>query len=222
MQGAARWQDVGWRLRASFEAVTRRTEDKPRGQDARGADAAMSRYALGDEAAFGEVYDALAPRLYAYLLRLSRSEARAEDLLQQTMLKIHVARGSFIPGAAVAPWAYAIAHRLFIDGTRRGKREVPQGAPDDSGPQAARDEGASADELVAAQQLGARIRRELGKLPENQRVAFELIKQEGMSVAEAAAVLGTSVTAVKLRAHRAYQALRAALGDVLEMEGVEP
>jgi RNA polymerase sigma-70 factor (ECF subfamily) len=184
----------------------------------------MERYAGGDDAAFGEVYDALAPRLYTYLLRLSRSTARAEDLLQQTMLKIHVARGSFIPGAAVAPWAYAIAHRLFIDSTRRGKREV-QLDVEDSGPQAAHDESASADELVAAGQLAARILKELAKLPENQRVAFQLIKQEGLSVAEAAAVLGTSVAAVKLRAHRAYQALRAALGDVdgsWKEEGGEP
>jgi len=215
MQLAADWSVLERWSRGKTRPVSR-PEDKP-------ANAAMARYALGEEAAFGEVYDALAPRLYAYLLRLSRSPARAEDLLQQTMLKIHLARGSFIPGAAVAPWAYAIAHRLFIDGTRRTKREVPLEDPDDSGPKAARDEAAAADDLVAAEQLAARIRRELGKLPDNQRVAFELLKQEGLSVAEAAAVLGVSVTAVKLRAHRAYEALRAALGDVLgpEAEGGE-
>jgi DNA-directed RNA polymerase specialized sigma24 family protein len=47
-------------------------------------------------------------------------------------------------------------------------------------------------------------------------VAFELIKKEGLSVKEAAEVLGTTVTAVKLRAHRAYVALRAALGSIVD------
>jgi RNA polymerase sigma-70 factor (ECF subfamily) len=69
---------------------------------------------------------------------------------------------------------------------------------------------------VQAQQLATRIQRELARLPETQRVAFELVKQEGLSLAEAAQVLGTTVAAVKLRAHRAYEALRAVLGDVLE------
>jgi RNA polymerase sigma-70 factor (ECF subfamily) len=50
-------------------------------------------------------------------------------------------------------------------------------------------------------------------LPESQRTAFELLKQDGLTLAEAAAVLGVSVTAVKLRAHRAYQALRVAIGE---------
>ena len=59
-----------------------------------------------------------------------------------------------------------------------------------------------------------RIGAELERLPENQRVAFELIKQDGLSVAEAAQVLGTTVAAVKLRAHRAYEALRAALAEL--------
>jgi RNA polymerase sigma-70 factor (ECF subfamily) len=52
----------------------------------------------------------------------------------------------------------------------------------------------------------------------SQRAAFELIKQEGLTVAEAAQVLGTTVAAVKLRAHRAYEALRAALGEI---EGID-
>ena len=50
-------------------------------------------------------------------------------------------------------------------------------------------------------------------LPESQRVAFELIKYDGLSVAQAAETLGTTVTAVKLRAHRCYEALRGALRD---------
>jgi len=188
--------------RGTSDSVTERSE----------ADAAMERYAGGDDAAFAQVYDALAPRLYGYLLRQTRDRARAEDLLQQTMLHIHRARERFIPGAQVTPWAFAIARRLLLDSVRRGRREVldAEGQADERA-----SEDASADQVVQAHELASRVEKVLAKLPASQRAAFELIKHEGLSVAEAAQVLGTTVAAVKLRAHRAYEALRGALGDVL-------
>jgi RNA polymerase sigma-70 factor, ECF subfamily len=73
---------------------------------------------------------------------------------------------------------------------------------------------------VQTSQLARMIRRELDRLPESQRVAFELIKHEGLTLAQAADVLGTTVMAVKLRAHRTYAALRAALGPAFEMGDV--
>jgi len=181
------------------------------------ADSAMERYAAGDDAAFALVYDGLAPRLYGYLVRQTRDRARAEDLLQQTLLHMHRARDRFIPGAEVTPWAFAIARRLVIDASRRAKHEVL--ADRDGQPDAGASDAPGADELVQARELAVRVERVLAGLPSSQRTAFQLIKQEGLSVAEAAQVLGTTVAAVKLRAHRAYEALRAALGDALEPEG---
>jgi RNA polymerase sigma-70 factor (ECF subfamily) len=70
-----------------------------------------------------------------------------------------------------------------------------------------------ADERLHALRLARDVERELLRLPEAQRVAFELVKKDGLSMKEAAQVLGTTVTAIKLRAHRAYVALREALGD---------
>ena len=175
-------------------------------------DVAMERYAAGDDGAFAVVYDKIAPRLYGYLLRQTRERARAEDLVQQTMLHIHRARTRFIPGAEVTPWAFAIARRLLLDGLRRAKREV---APSEEDPDSALASGDAADDMVQARELAVRINAVLAKLPESQRVAFELLKQEGLTVAEAAEVLGTTAAAVKLRAHRAYEALRLALGDAM-------
>lgn len=177
------------------------------------ADRAMERYAAGEDAAFGLVYDQLAPRLYGYLLRQTRGDrARAEDLLQQTLLHIHRARDRFIPGAEVMPWAFAIARRLLVDAIRRGKREV---LTDDGELDVGASDLPTALDLVHGRELAAMVETVLARLPQSQRVAFELIKHEGLSVAEAAEVLGTTVAAVKLRAHRAYQALRVALGDVI-------
>jgi RNA polymerase sigma-70 factor, ECF subfamily len=177
------------------------------------ANGAMNRYADGDDEAFGEVYDFLAPRLYGYLLRQTREAAAAEDLLQQTMLKLHVARGAFLKAADVVPWAFAIARRLFIDGYRRRKREAAHREAEPV------DETAtvrSADELLEAKRAVLELDRQLALLPEGQRVVFELMERDGLTLREVAQVLGTTTNAVKLRAHRAHAALRIAMREVAD------
>jgi RNA polymerase sigma-70 factor, ECF subfamily len=177
----------------------------------------MERYSKGDEAAFAELYDAIAPRLLGFLRKATRDDVAAEDLMQQTLLHIHRERGSFIPGARVMPWAFAIARRLMIDSARRRRVErrlFSDALPDDDRmtyePTAAT---ATADDLLHARRLEGRVQQRFDALPESQRTAYQLLQQEGLSLKGAAEVLGTSVTAVKLRAHRAYEALRAVLRE---------
>jgi RNA polymerase sigma-70 factor (ECF subfamily) len=200
-------------LRSARWAARDTTRDVVDGRPNAPLDAAMERYARGDDAAFAEIYDGLSPRLFGFLLRHTRDRSRAEDIVQQTMLQIHRARGRFAPGAELMPWAFAIARRLLIDQHRRGGREVLAPNDDDGGGDLLASLEAGADELAIAKEVAVTLARELQRLPENQRVAFELIKQDGLSVAEAAQVLGTTVAAVKLRAHRAYEALRAVLAS---------
>ena len=194
--------------------------DEVRDPDRERANAAMERYACGEDQAFSELYDSLGPRLRRYLLRASRDPDRADDLLQQTMLQIHRARGRFIAGAEVFPWAFAIARRLLIDSVRRRKSErrnisLETGGDAGSPVEAAADQR-DAGELIDSTRLARALEAELERLPENYRTAFELIKHEGLSIREAAEVLGATPNAVKLRAHRAYAALRSALGDVID------
>jgi RNA polymerase sigma-70 factor (ECF subfamily) len=173
----------------------------------------MERYAAGDDASFEALYDALATRLYGYIRRHVRDHQRSDDLLQETFLRIHKARGTFLIGAAVLPWAFAIARRLVLDEGRRTRR-APRVMDEDE--PAASEPGISTDgpeHMVAAREVARRFADTLARLPESQRTAFELLKEDGLSLAEAAAVLGVTVTAVKLRAHRAYASLRVALGD---------
>ena len=184
------------------------------------ANAAMERYSKGDEAAFAELYDAIAPRLLGFLRKATRDGFAAEDLMQQTLLQMHRTRGSFIPGAPVMPWAFAIARRLMIDSARRRRleRRLFSDAPADDdrmtyAPIAAM---ASADDLLHARRLQWRLQQRLDALPEVQRTAYRLLQQEGLSLKGAAEVLGTSVSAVKLRARRAYAALRAVLREAGE------
>lgn len=182
-----------------------------------GADAAMERYASGDEAAFADVYDAIAPRLLGILRKATRDPSAAEDLMQQTLLHMHRARGSFIPGAPVMPWACAIARRLVIDSARRRRIErslfSDTAADDDRMTYDTTSVTPAADDLLHTRRLAWRIQQRIDALPELQRTAYRLLRQEGLSLKRAAEVLGTSVTAVKLRAHRASVALRAVLRE---------
>ncbi|HRC57811.1 MAG: RNA polymerase sigma factor [Myxococcales bacterium] len=176
----------------------------------------MERYCAGDASAFRELYAAVAPKLYGYLLRMARQRATADDLLQQTFLKVHRARAAFVPGADPVPWIYSIAHRTFLDEARRSKRAVVGVATTEDLPEIAADllgrspgtaEEPRHDPAVTKAALAA-----LSNLPEQQREAVVLTKLDGKSVAEAAAIAGTTVGAMKVRAHRGYSALRKVLG----------
>jgi RNA polymerase sigma-70 factor (ECF subfamily) len=175
----------------------------------------MERYCDGDASAFRELYAAVAPRLHGYLLKMARQRPLADDLLQQTFLKVHRARAAYVRGADPLPWIYAIAHRTFIDEVRKAKRAIVKVGEGDELPEAraglsgdaedGRHEPPDPDSVQAA--LAA-----LAELPEQQREAVVLTKLEGKSVAEAAEIAGTTVGAMKVRAHRGYEALRKMLG----------
>src|SRR4051794_38583840 len=79
------------------------------------ANAAMDRYARGDDSAFADVFDAVGPRVHAYLMRQTGNPTVTDDLLQQTLLQMHRRRGTYAAGFPVLPWAFAIARRLYID-----------------------------------------------------------------------------------------------------------
>jgi RNA polymerase sigma-70 factor (ECF subfamily) len=175
-------------------------------------DLAMGRYAEGDEAAFAEVFRGLFPRVRAFLLRLSGRQDVAEDLAQETFLRMHRARGSFAVGRSVLPWAYAIARNCYID-YARSKPKLARSSTEledldlDAGP------NANAEEVIMAQRSAEIVERTLAKMTVARREAFILLRYEGLSVAAAAEILGVSEGAVKLRAFQAYELLRAALGQ---------
>ena len=178
------------------------------------ADRAMDRYARGEEAAFADVYDELAPRLHRFALRWTRSRGAAEDVVQQTLLQMHAARHRFVRGGAVVPWAYAIARRLLIDLGRRVARGVLR-ADDARDPEQAAT-APSPEEALHYRRLEAEARRDLASLPSAWRESFELVKFEELSVAEAAEVLGITPGMVKIRTHRATAALREAVARRLD------
>ena len=113
------------------------------------------------------------------------------------------------------PWFYAIAHRTFLDEARRTRRAIVRTGGDDVPEIPAGLTGESADRIDEPRvdpELARAALDALGTLPDQQREAVVLTKLEGKTVAEAAAIAGTSVGAMKVRAHRGYEALRKLLG----------
>jgi RNA polymerase sigma-70 factor (ECF subfamily) len=176
-------------------------------------DLAMDRYAEGDDAAFAELARGLTPRLRTFLLRLSGSRELAADLTQETLLRIHRARGSFARGGAVVPWAYAIARNCFISHARAKKTRLARNSLDVTELELAAGLEANAEARLSAQQSAEIVRRTLSRMPLTNREAFVLIRYEGLSVSDAAELVGITEGALKLRAFRAYEMLRAALKD---------
>jgi RNA polymerase sigma-70 factor (ECF subfamily) len=170
----------------------------------------MDRYANGEDAAFAAVYDGLAPRLLAFLRRGTRNEALSEDLLQQTFLQIHAARERYETGLDVVPWAFAIARRLRIDAFRKSGREVLSEPSDDAVSSAP-----SPHDELAHRRTAERLQQTLTALPAGQREVYELVEGEGLTMAQAADVLSTTVMAIKLRLHRARQSLQATARELL-------
>lgn len=172
----------------------------------------MEQYVDGSAPAFDELYRRVTPKLFGYLLRLTRNRERAEDLLQITFTKVHRARVSYLRGAPVLPWILAIARRSFFDERRAARSRSEDLSSDGTLPEPVGEgDGAVPNDVSEA------LERALDGMPEAYREAIQLTKVTGLSVAEAAEVLGTTATAVKLRVHRGYNLLRKEL-DIFHRE----
>jgi RNA polymerase sigma-70 factor (ECF subfamily) len=127
-----------------------------------------------------------------------------EDLVQETLLALHVHRATCDPNGPVSAWVHAIARHKLVDlWRRRGRREALHDPLDESL------ESTLADEQPARHDL----RVLLATLPDAQRRAIELIKIDGLSVAEASARSGVSVSALKVQVHRGLRKLAALVRD---------
>jgi RNA polymerase sigma-70 factor (ECF subfamily) len=171
-------------------------------------EALMQAYASGEAQAFRTLFSALAPRVHAFFVRSFRDRSVADDLMQSTFLKLHGARGQYQAGRPLRPWLFTIAASVRKDELRRRYRLR---------------EDASEDAIERAEASGAEIRpdaesdpsddvealrRALETLPESQRVVLHLHRFEELTFEQIAEALGTSPGAVRVRASRAYDALR--------------
>ena len=165
---------------------------------------------LGDAAAYEKLLGQLLTHARAVVARRLSEPTAREEVVQNVLVAIHRARHTYHPERPFAPWLNAVMRNAVTDylrrRARRARREVSV-APDRL------PEPAVAPVLPGEEALSPRLERALAGLPEAQREAVLLTQVEGLSVAEAAARVGISRSALKVRAHRGYRALRARLGD---------
>lgn len=168
----------------------------------------MAAYIAGDKAAFRELFARYAPLLLRAMARDLRRAEEANDLVQQTFLHLHRSRLDFEPGRKLKPWVFTIALNLKREFFRRNKRRHETSLEDDR--VAEPFEGPRGQERSDAARETARA---LSALPPDHREVIELHWFGGLSFPEVAEAVGSTVAAVKVRAHRGYVALRARLGD---------
>jgi RNA polymerase sigma-70 factor, ECF subfamily len=163
-------------------------------------DVLMTRYQAGDFTAAATLVDRLSPQLHRFFVAQFASRADADDLLQETWLRIHKVRHTYRAGEPVLPWFYAIARYVRIDHYRKAIRTTAREhtVNDISTIAALQGESGQDDNLAAL----------LAPLPESQREVIEMLKVEGMSLEEVARATSSSVGSVKQKVHRAYKRLR--------------
>jgi len=170
----------------------------------------MVRYQQGDFTAATVLIRSIGPHLHRFFLAKSMSRGDADDLLQETWLRIHKVRHTYRPGEPAMPWFYAIARHIRVDHYRKSIRTAAR----------ERDlEGASHAEAPAPRESGE-LEALLAPLSDSQREVIVMLKVEGMSLEEVARATSSSVGSVKQKVHRAYQKLREAFG-AWRREGAE-
>jgi RNA polymerase sigma-70 factor, ECF subfamily len=160
----------------------------------------MRRYQEGDPEAPRVLIAAISPGLLRFFRSQLASRQQADDLLQDTWLRIHRVRHTYRPGEPVLPWIYAIATRVRVDGYRRVKRIVTHETAMNVLPEPPAQAEPRAT-LPAFETLVA-------DLPEAQREVITMLKVGGFSLEEIARATCSTVGAVKQRAHRGYERLR--------------
>jgi RNA polymerase sigma-70 factor (ECF subfamily) len=156
----------------------------------------------GDEAAYREALGHITKRLRGWLGRRMQSlPDEIEDLVQETLLAIHLQRGTYDPAVPVSRWVLAIARHKLIDlWRRRGRRDALHDPLDEVREGAL---PAVADEFPVQRDLATL----LGELSQAQQEAITMTKLEGLSMAEASARSGVSVSALKVQVHRGLKRL---------------
>lgn len=134
-----------------------------------------------------------------------------EDVVQDTLLSVHVARATYDPERPFMPWLMAIARNRAADAARRQTRRARRETRVAHLEETFSDPGTN--RLLDGYGDAEALRRAVGGLPDSQRRAVELLKLQEMSLKEAAAASGMTISALKVASHRAMGALRKVLAD---------
>jgi RNA polymerase sigma factor (sigma-70 family) len=180
----------------------------------------VARLRAGDTGAFDEVYDAYRARVFTFLLRMTRSRTLAEDLLDETWLRLVRHATRLLPDTRLGPWLFTVARNLYWNHRRDALVEessVPELLTLWPCPAA----WPSPFDIAAAGELERRVERALATLSPQYREVVLLVALEGLTPSEAAVVCGISPEALRQRLLRARAALAEKLRETPAVAALE-
>jgi len=183
----------------------------------------MLRVKRGDRAAFTELVGKYQQPVMNFIYRTLRDEAEAEDLAQNVFLQVYKSRARYRQTAKFSTWLFTIARNLCLNELRRRSRHpadsIEETHPDNEDQPRLQIEDATAlspPEKLLQAELTHKIADAVAGLPENQRSAILLCRQEDLSYEEMAAILGCSLSATKSLIHRGRETLKEILKPYLK------
>ncbi len=185
--------------------------------DAAQVDALLRQARLGDPHALGQLVEAYSSRVYGLLYRLTRSRDAADDLLQETFLRVVRGLGEYEHVGKFESWLFRIAANLARDrGRMRGRRGETVALDDVPPLQACRntpDSGTQPSRRLSEREAGERLEQALGRLSDADREIIVLRHYSELPFKEIAEMLGIPLGTALARAHRALAKLREELAD---------
>jgi RNA polymerase sigma-70 factor, ECF subfamily len=185
--------------------------------------ALMLRVKRGDRAAFAELVDKYKQRLMNFIYHRLRDEAEAEDLAQNVFLQVYKSRSRYKQTAKFSTWLFTIAHNLCLNELRRRSRHPAESLEEthteneEQPPRQIEDKTqAPAPDNVLHGELAQKIKEALDELPENQRSAILLCREQDLSYEQIAKVLRCSLSATKSLIHRGRETLKEKLKPYLK------
>ncbi len=171
----------------------------------------IRRVQQGDQAAFGDLYDSIAPAVFGAVTRVLRDPAMSEEVTQEVFVELWRTADRFDPGrASVATWAVTIARRRAVDRVRREQSQ--RNRIGELARQPANEPADTADDVVAS--LDAeRVERALQQLPDEQQTVLRLAFLDGHAHATIAELLDLPLGTVKGRVRGGLKRMRAVMGD---------
>jgi len=182
-----------------------------RTDDAVALEPLMMRAQSGDGAAYHALLTEVAVRMRRLVRRRAPwlSAEDTEDLVQDILLSLHQARGTWDPARPFLPWMVAIARARLADNARRYARRAAIDLAAADLAETFFDGAANITEATVVNMMT--VRKAMGDLTPAERQAVELLRLREMSLAEAAAVSGSTVAALKVAIHRAMRKMRGTL-----------
>ena len=186
----------------------------------------MLRYRDGDVRAFEVLVNRHRRPIYNFILRFVRDTAQAEDVLQETFLRLIKGADAYEKQAKFTTWLYTIARNLCVDASRRGKHrnaaslDAPAPGGDEEGSPLidfVADPQAGVDRKAVSRELRVRIQRAIESLPEEQREIFLLREVSDLQFNEIAKIVGCPENTVKSRMRYALEKLREALEEYRDL-----